>query len=74
VNLKSITTTLDRMPSDFKDAVAMLKRPYTPVSEKVYKAILKKVEGVGDVVIFKNKRMTFGAVDCGYALMPLAAQ
>lgn len=64
-------TTLDRIPSDFVDAVAAVHRPYIPITKKQYESIRRKTKDTGDIIIYRGKRMTFGNADSGFALMPL---
>lgn len=72
MNINAITVTEDHLPSNFKDAVSMLSRPYIPISEAQSKAIDEKTKGHGDIFLYKGKRMTWGQADGGYAMMPIA--
>ena len=72
--VKLISLTDDYMPSDFKTAVSMLKRPYITIKQSEYEKIVELTKERGDIVVYKNRRMTFGNADGGFALMPLAAQ
>lgn len=63
-----------RLPSDFNQAVRMLYRPYTPISEADYQQIMKQADAAGtDVFLMGDEalQVTFGNADSGYALMPL---
>lgn len=69
-----ITATDDYLPTNFNDAVRMLKRPYIPINEKQLKAIETQTNGRGDIFIYRGQRMTWGDADGGYAMMPLLNQ
>lgn len=60
-----------RLPSDFKSAVELLKRPYFRLSAEAY-ALVRSVAGDSDVVLLDGKQMTYGDADGGKALMPLS--
>ncbi len=60
-----------RLPADFKQAVAMLKRPYYRLNEPAYQAVTA-VAGDSDIVLLDGRQMTFGDADGGKALKPLA--
>jgi hypothetical protein len=60
-----------RLPADFRQAVAMLKRPYYRLDEAAYQAVTA-IAGDSDIVLLDGKQMTFGDADGGKALMPLA--
>ena len=60
-----------RLPSDFKSAVALLKRPYFRLSAEAY-ALVRSVAGDSDVVLLDGRQMTYGDADGGKALMPLS--
>lgn len=61
-----------RLPQDFAKAVAMVKRPYIKIPEKVYQAIWALTsDPETDVVWYGRRLYTFGNADGGYALMPL---
>lgn len=63
------------LPVNLKQAVALLRKPYTPISQQVYEEIADKAELANtDIVLFKGKQVTFGMADGGYALMPLSKQ
>lgn len=68
-----ITVTEDTLPSNFKDAVQMLTRPYIPITSDQHREIEEKMKGHGDILIYRGRRMTWGNADGGYALMPLSA-
>lgn len=72
MNINEITVTEDHLPSDFKDAVSMLKRPYIPISEAQSNELNEKTKGHGDIFLYQGKRMTWGEADGGYAMMPIA--
>jgi hypothetical protein len=69
-----ITTTQDCLPTNFRDAVRMLTRPYIPISEIQARRLDVLTKNCGDIFIYKGKRMTWGQADGGWALMPLADQ
>lgn len=73
-NLSAIEMVPNRhLPSDFKKAVAMLKRPYQVITKQEYDAIVNlAVEAKTDIVLHNGQQKTFGEADGGYALMPLA--
>lgn len=60
-----------RLPANFKQAVAMLKRPYYRLDEAAYQAVCA-IAGDSDVVLLDGRQMTFGDADGCKALMPLA--
>lgn len=63
-----------RLPRDFKKAVAMLFRPYIPVSKKQHDEI-EHVTGEAGTDLFRingsDQIYTFGTADGGFALMPV---
>jgi len=59
-----------RLPRDFKKAVALLRRPYLPLTADQYQDVLQ-VAGKSDCVLFDGWQHTFGDADGGRALMPL---
>jgi hypothetical protein len=69
-----IQTTQDFLPTNFKDAIQLVKRPYIPITIDQLKEIERKTKDVGDIIIYRGQRMTWGKADDGYALMPLIAQ
>ena len=68
------TLTDDHMPSNFRDAIRLVTRPYIPISEKQVKEIESKTKDRGDIILYRGKRMTWGAADGGFALMLLISQ
>ncbi|MYM92685.1 hypothetical protein [Duganella vulcania] len=61
------------LPKDFAKAVALLERPYLPIGEPDYRAIMAMTQEANtDIVLYQGRQMTFGNADGGYALMPLA--
>jgi hypothetical protein len=68
INLKPLK---GRVPSDFCEAVATLTRPYIAISKEVYEKVFN--EG-SDYFKYKEKVVTFGTADGGYALMPLQSK
>lgn len=60
-----------RLPPDFRSAVALLKRPYFRLSADAY-ALVRAVAGDSDIVLLDGRQMTFGDADGRKALMPLA--
>jgi hypothetical protein len=68
------TLTDDYMPSNFRDAIRLVTRPYIPISEKQVKVIESKTKDRGDIILYRGKRMTWGNADGGFALMPLISQ
>lgn len=61
-----------RLPVSFAAAVALLVRPYIPISEAQYEEIAAKASADDtDILVFNGLQMTFGAADGGFALMPL---
>lgn len=74
LNLSAIKTVPNKhLPSDFKKAVALLKRPYLPITKQEYEAIVNRAEEANtDIVLHDGKQKTFGEADGGYALMPLS--
>ena len=68
------TLTDDYMPSNFRDAIRLVTRPYIPISEKQVKEIESKTKNRGDIILYRGKRMTWGNADGGFALMPLISQ
>ncbi|WP_298150877.1 hypothetical protein [Flavobacterium sp.] len=69
-----IETTQDFLPTNFKDAVHLLKRPYISITVDQVKEIERKTKDAGDIIIYRGQRMTWGNADGGYALMPLNSQ
>ena len=62
-----------QLPANFKQAVAMLKRPYIAITTEQYTQIAELASNADtDVVLYHGRQMTFGEADGGYALMPLA--
>jgi len=60
------------LPADFSEAVALLMRPYFPISEHVYNEIMDYTANLnGDILLIDNEQFAFGHADNGYALMPL---
>ncbi len=60
------------LPLDFKQAVVLLTRPYTAITEKQYHAICEKAGSANtDILLMNGHQVTFGNADMGYALMPL---
>lgn len=59
-----------KLPSDFKAACALLKRPYISITEEQYQSIVQKSLG-SDILSLDGQQMTFGDADGGRALMPL---
>lgn len=56
----------------FKEAVAMLQRPYIVISERQHAKVAKIAQAAKcDVFSVDDLRFTFGTADGGYALMPL---
>lgn len=59
----------------FQEAVAMLKRPYTPITKAQYQQV-KEMADRSNCDTFcigsGGQQVTFGEADGGYALMPLA--
>jgi|JI8StandDraft_1071087.scaffolds.fasta_scaffold281286_2 hypothetical protein len=74
IDIKSIQTTTESMPTDFRQAVRMLERPYIPITLDDVSQIEGMTTGLGDIVVYQGRRMTWGAADNGYALMPLSPQ
>ena len=68
------TLTDDYMPSNFRDAIRLVTRPYIPISEKQVKEIESKTKKRGDIILYRGKRMTWANADGGFALMPLISQ
>jgi hypothetical protein len=58
-----------KLPEDFTDAVALLVSPYFKISESQYKNLLSEKV---DFFKWKNRVVTFGTCDIGYALMPIS--
>lgn len=62
------------LPKDFKKAVAMLFRPYIPVSREQHDEI-ERIAGAANTDFFRinggDQLYTFGTADCGFALMPV---
>lgn len=62
------------LPTNFKAAVAMLKRPYHVLSKHEYEEVVGLAEEANtDILEFEGEQVTFGHEDGGYALMPLIA-
>lgn len=61
----------ERLPPDFKSAVALLKRPYFRLGAEAYAFVLW-VAGDSDLVLLDGRLMTYGDADGGKALMPLS--
>jgi hypothetical protein len=59
-----------RLPRSFKAAVALLQRPYHPLTADEY-ALVQRIAGDSDLVLFDGRQATFGDADGGKALMPL---
>ena len=57
--------------SPFRILARNVKRPYFPISEKVYDDLCNQEKFKNDVVLFKGELCTFGGADSGYALMPI---
>lgn len=66
-----LTPLKGKVPSDFCEAVRTLQRPYIPISKNEYEKVF--ADG-SDYFKYKNKVVTFGNADSGYALMPLQAE
>jgi len=62
-----------RLPTDFKRAVALLKRPYYRLDDAAFRTVLA-VAGDSDIVLLDGKQMTYGDADGEKALMPLAKE
>jgi len=61
-----------QLPSDFSQAVRMLKRPYTAISEEVYRRLVKRLENAeSDLFLLDGQKVTIGNADNGFAIMPL---
>lgn len=70
IAFKEIKSLKGTGPENFADFVAMLERPYFPISkDELDKAMELSKEQ--DFILYDNRVMTFGAADNGYALMPL---
>jgi hypothetical protein len=62
---------LKHLPSDFRAAVRLLKRPYFRLSAEQF-ARIEAIAGDSDTVLLDGtKLMTYGRADGGYALMPI---
>ena len=72
VDIKKIKPSPGKLPSCFREAVGMLKRPYYPISKKNYTKIMDILaENRCDFFIFRGKIATVGTADGGYSIMPL---
>lgn len=69
-----IEVTDEYLPTNFRNAVRMLQRPYIPITASQSKEIEAKTKGRGDIFIYRGKKMTWGNADGAYALMPLVAE
>lgn len=70
--LKSFTPSTGLLPTNFKDAVGLLQRPYVVISEKLYCQLLEVLkQNNTDFLIYRGKVGTIGNADSGYAFMPL---
>lgn len=65
-NMNGLTPLPGVIP-EFHAAVRKLKRPYVPITEKLYNQL---VAASPDFYAYKGKKVTFGGADGGYALMP----
>lgn len=59
-----------RLPPSFKAKVALLQRPYFPLTASEFSLVLR-VAGSSDLVLFDGRQATYGDADGGKALMPL---
>ena len=74
--LKSLKPYPARLPKDFKKAVAMLTRPYIPITEEYYNHLLAQLdrEKCNCFIMENGHIVTVGTADGGYAIMPLRPQ
>ena len=61
------------LPKEFKKAVAMLMRPYLPITEEFYNYLMEQLgREQCDFFILENGHIvTIGTANSGYAIMPL---
>ena len=74
--LKPLKPYPAHLPKDFQTAVAMLTRPYIPITQEYYNYLLAQMgREKCDCFILENGHIvTIGTADGGYAIMPICPE